>query len=306
MKKKWLYLRVNSWVEKLLQKMKLTIFLLLIATMGSSAALSYSQYQQGTVSGTVTDEAGEPLPGVTVILKGTMQGTVTNADGEYQLSNVPDDATLQFSFVGMKIQEIEVGNQTTIDVTMQVDAIGIEEVVAIGYGTMKKSDLTGSVASVDVDKKMEIANTNILQVLQGEMPGVNIGAIDQPGESPTLSIRGQNSISAGNNPLIVLDGIIYHGSLTDINISDVERVDALKDASSTAIYGSRAANGVIIITTKKGTSEKPQFNFNTKQGVNTVARKIPMLNGQQYIQKLLDWRVAEGLEADPSMIENYL
>jgi TonB-linked SusC/RagA family outer membrane protein len=306
MKKKWLHLRGNAGVSKFLGKMKLTIFLLLIAILGSTAAVSYSQYQQGTISGTVTDETGQPLPGVTVIIKGTTQGTVTNANGEYTLINLPDEATLSFSFVGFATKDVEISGQTKIDIVLLEDNLALDEVVVVGYGTMKKSDLTGSVASVDVDKKMEIANTNILQVLQGEMPGVNIGAINRPGESPSLSIRGQNSISAGNNPLIVLDGIIYHGSLTDINVSDVERVDALKDASSTAIYGSRAANGVIIITTKKGTSEKPQFNFNTKQGFNTVARKIPMLNGQQYIQKVLDWRVAAGLEADPSMIENYL
>ncbi len=259
-----------------------------------------------TVSGKVTDTYGSPLPGVTVVVKGTNQGTVTDADGNYSLSSVPGGGTLVFSFIGMQTQEIPVDGKTSINVSLEEQTIGIEEVVAIGYGTIKKKDLTGAVASVKFEDQVLNANISPMQAIQGAIPGVNIGAVTEAGGDPELSIRGTTSLSTGQSPLIVVDGIIFGGSLSEISTSDIERIDVLKDASSAAIYGSRSANGVIIITTKKGTSDKPVFNFNTYHGVQTMAKKIEMYNADKYIQYVLDYRSANGEEADPARIEDYL
>jgi TonB-linked SusC/RagA family outer membrane protein len=262
--------------------------------------------QHRKIAGKITDINNQPLPGVTIIIKGTTQGTVSNTDGEYSLTNVPDNATLVFSFVGMETKEIPVGNQTTIDVMLESATIGIEEVVAVGYGTMRKSDLTGTVSRVTTERAMDIPNSNILQALKGNVAGLNVGTPDRPGENPSLSIRGTNSISAGNSPLIVVDGIIYNGSLSSINTNDVESVDVLKDASAAAVYGSRSANGVIIITTKKGTSEKPVFNFSGKYGISNPVKLIEMLDGPEYIQKVIDFWQAKGQDANINNVTDYL
>jgi hypothetical protein len=171
--------------------------------------------QQNSVSGKIADSNGESLPGVTVVIKGTTQGMVSDLDGNYTISNIPEDATLQFSFIGMKTQDVVVGDQTTIDVTMLVDAIGLEEVVAIGYGTARRKDISGAVSTVRLEgSPVSLSpNTNALQSLQGNVAGVNIGASNSPGETPDILVRGQNSINGDNNPLIVLDGIIYIVSL---------------------------------------------------------------------------------------------
>ena len=215
--------------------------------------------QQKTISGKVTDSGGSPLPGVTVVIKGTTHGTVTNADGEYSLANVSEDATLVFSFVGMHTQEVVVGDQTTINIEMEVDAIGIEEVVAIGYGTVSRQEFTGSVGSVKIeDSPIALSPAqNILQSLKGNVAGLNIGALNVEGGDPSILVRGQNSMNGSNAPLIVLDGVIFMGQLSDINPNDIESVDILKDAVSAAAYGSRSANGVVMIKTKKGRSGKP-------------------------------------------------
>jgi TonB-linked SusC/RagA family outer membrane protein len=262
--------------------------------------------QQKAVSGKVTDSSGASLPGVTVVVKGTTSGTITGVDGSYSFANIPSDAVLQFSFVGMKTQETTVSGKSTINIVMQEETVGIEEVVAIGYGTVKKSDLTGAVASIKPENANFSANTSVMQAIQGSVPGLNIGATTKAGEDPSLLIRGQNSLSAGQTPLIVLDGVIFSGSISTINPGDIEQIDVLKDASSAAVYGSRSANGVIIITTKKGTTEKPTFNFNAYTGVQQVSHKIQMAGGEKYIQKILDYREAIGLEHDPANIEKYL
>jgi len=220
--------------------------------------------EQPQVSGTVTDEFGEPMPGVTVLIKGTTTGAITDANGSYSISAKSEDA-LTFSFIGMRTQEIAVGNQSSINVTMEVDAIGIEEVVAIGYGVTKKSDLTGSVVKVDIEELAELPNVSVVQTMRGTVPGLNVGATDGVGQDPSLSIRGQNSLSSSsgdNQPLVVVDGSIYRGNIIDINTADIESVDILKDASSAAIYGSQASNGVMLITTKKGTEMgKPVVSY---------------------------------------------
>jgi TonB-dependent starch-binding outer membrane protein SusC len=254
--------------------------------------------QQNSVSGKVTDSNNQPLPGVTIVVKGTTKGTVTNADGNYSITNIPDDAILQFSFVGMLTQEVVVGNQNVINIVLEEVTVGIEEVVAIGYGTMKKSDLTGSITSI---KGAELVRTPILSVqqgLQGQIAGVQVlQTSGQPGAAARVRIRGTNSINGGSQPIYVIDGFPYYyinpasgiglssggfDPMSMINPNDIESVDVLKDASATAIYGSRASNGVIIITTKKGKMSKSEVTLNASYGIQSVARKIDLLNAQEY------------------------
>ena len=260
---------------------------------------------QNSISGKVTDENGEPLPGTTVLEKGTTNGTITDVDGAFNLS-AAEDAVLLISFVGYQSQEVSVAGRSEITVQMTLDAEQLEEVVVVGYGVVKKSDLTGTVASISTEETKDIPNTNVLQALQGRVPGLNITTPDRPGESPGVIIRGTNSLNASNTPLIVVDGIIYNGSLNDFNVNDIEKIDILRDASAAAVFGSRSANGVIIITTKTGTASKPTFNFNTYHGVSSPVKLIPLLDGPGYIQKVLDYRESVGLEADPNNIEDYL
>ncbi len=241
----------------------------------SPAFLSEANQQQTSVSGTVSDNTGQPLPGVTVIIKGTTNGTVTNADGNYSISNIPDGATLVFSFVGMLTQEITVGNQTDINVAMAGDAIGIEEVVAVGYGTQKKVTITGSIAKVEGDELQVSPVVNFSNSLAGRLPGlVVVERSGEPGhDGAILRVRGSNTLG-DNSPLIVVDGIANR-SLEGINSADIESVTVLKDASA-AIYGAQAANGVILITTKRGLDGKPLISVTLNQGwsVPTVLPKM--------------------------------
>ena len=273
---------------------------------GKENSLSDTEQQQKKISGKISDSTGSPLPGVSVVVKGTTNGVITDIDGNFTIGNVAENSILQLSFVGMKSQEMNISGKTFLKVTLLDETVGIEEVVAVGYGTVKKSDLTGTVASVKTDKTADIPNTNILQAMKGSVSGMNVISQARPGEDPSINIRGINSLSAGNSPLIVVDGIIYNGSLNDFNVNDIEKIDILKDASASAVYGSRSSNGVIIITTKMGSKGKPVMNFNTYYGVSDPTYLIPMLDGPGYIKKILDFRTAAGLEADPAKISNYL
>ncbi len=264
--------------------------------------------QQPAVSGKVTDESGQPLPGVTIVIKGTTQGTVTNADGEYSISSLPENATLQFSFVGMRSQEVVVGSQTSIDVRMEVEAIGIEEVVAVGYGTMKKSDLTGSLSSVRSDQlEKQGAKINILQALQGITPGLNIqqSSSNAAQSSYNILVRGKNSIKASNSPLIILDGVTYGGGLNEISQFDIESIEVLKDASAEAIYGSRAANGIILITTKRGKTGKPAITYNGTYGIQQVAYAPPILNAEEWWDFAMERVGIDVISNFPTLIKNH-
>uniref|UniRef100_UPI003217344E SusC/RagA family TonB-linked outer membrane protein n=1 Tax=uncultured Draconibacterium sp. TaxID=1573823 RepID=UPI003217344E len=206
--------------------------------------------QQKSVSGKVTDITGEPLPGVTILVKGTTNGTVTNIDGNYAIPNTSENTTLVFSFVGMIAQEIVVGSQTSIDVVLKTDAIGIEDVVVVGYGTQKKVNLTGAVGIAKGEVLENRPITNALEGLQGTVAGLNItNANGEPGSNPKINIRGATSINGGS-PLVLVDGIEMN--LNHINPNDIESVSVLKDAASAAMYGARAAYGVILVTTKSG------------------------------------------------------
>jgi len=246
--------------------------------------------QQIVVSGRITDENGEPLPGLSIIIKGTTRGTVTNLEGEYTIEVEDPSAVLHFSFVGYIPQEVAVGDQTVININMELDIFGLDEVVVIGYGTARRRDITGSVSSVDVEESpVSIApNYNALSTLKGITPGVNIGTVNSAGDSPSLLIRGQNSISGSNYPLIVLDGVIFLGSINDINPYDIATYDILKDASASAVYGSRAANGVIIITTKKGKIGKPIIRLNTSAGINVWQQKPQLMDGETFLEEHMD------------------
>jgi TonB-dependent starch-binding outer membrane protein SusC len=270
--------------------LKLKVFtLVLLLGLGISSQISA---QQRSIEGTVTDNQGSPLPGVTVVVKGTTQGGVTNADGNYSITNIPENATLVFSFVGMKTHEVVVGNQTSINVTMEQETIGLEEVVAVGYGTMKKSDLTGSVSSIGTDQLNTRTISSVEEGLQGTMAGVHVNqATGQPGGKTIIRIRGQNSILGSSDPLYVLDGVpIQSGTdgntslLANINPADIETVDVLKDASSTAIYGARGSNGVILITTKQGSTGQQRINFESTIGISNVIKKIDLLDSEQFVE----------------------
>ncbi len=237
------------------------------------------------VSGNVSDSSGLPLPGVSIVIKGTTNGTITDFNGKFLLSDVPSDATLIFSFVGMKTQEVLVAGQTSFNISMTEDAIGIEEVVAIGYGTVKKSDLIGSVASVDATDISAVPVSSIDQALQGRASGVQvIQNSGVPGAATTIRIRGTNSIQGGNNPLVVVDGFPITGGMEILNPNDIEKIEILKDASSTAIYGARATNGVIIVSTKKGKEGKLYIDFDSYYGIQDQSKKLDMLNAEQFME----------------------
>lgn len=267
----------------------------IVITRGS---LEATQQQGRKITGKVTDQSGALLPGVSVILKGTTTGTITDNEGNFSLLLTPNAKALVFSFVGMKTQEIAVGNRTVINnVVMIEETVGLGEIVAIGYGTMKKSDLTGSVVSVSMANKEMAANVNLTQALQGYVPGVNVGGSDKAGQAGSLSIRGRTSLSASDSPLIVLDGIIFNGNITDIDVNDIEKIDILKDASAAAVYGSRSANGVIILTSKMGKTEKPTFSFNMYYGFQDISntKRTDVMNGDQYAIRMVDYYYQQSL-----------
>ncbi len=269
--------------------------LILIERTGVPSSIMGFAQQQKSVSGKVTDNTGASLPGVSVVVKGTTTGVITDMDGKFILSKVPENANLVFSFVGMKTQEFSVAGKTSINVTLIDEAIGIEEVVAIGYGVQKKKDLSGSVVRADITAIKESPNVSLGSVLQGKIAGLNVGAVTTAGSDPLITIRGRTSISGSSTPLIVLDGIIYRGNLVDLNPGDIESVDVLKDASATAIYGSQASNGVMLITSKTGKIvKKPTIEYSVSYSLQEIANKEMLPdNGAGFIQKIADRYLSE-------------
>ena len=242
---------------------------------------SFHQFQQQRdVSGKVTDNNNQALPGVTVMIKGTPRGTVTNADGIYTLTSIPEDAILQFSFVGMQTQEVVVGGRTNIDVRMLEDFLEIEEVVAVGYGTQKKINVTGAVSMIDGDDLVNRPTTGTLDALQGVMPGTVITRTSgSPGqEGYNIEIRGL--ISVGNNPaLVLIDG--FEADLNSIRPEDIESISVLKDAAAASIYGSKAAGGVILVTTKKGKEGKLKVEYNSYYSLSKQGRHFNRLSSYE-------------------------
>lgn len=251
-------------------------------------AITGAWAQQRTVTGTVTDATRQPLPGVTVVVKGTTIGTVTDTDGEFSI-NVPADAqTLQVSFVGMQAQEITLDGRTNIAVTLEEETIGIEEVVAIGYGTVRKSDLTGSVSSVSSEEIAAYPTLSAVQALQGRAAGLQISSNNgEPGASQRIRIRGGTSISASSDPIFVVDGFV--GGVMPPP-EDIQSIEVLKDASATAIYGSRGANGVIMVTTKRGVSGAPRIELNTSYSMQNEINRLDLLNADQFMDYISEAR----------------
>ncbi len=225
-----------------------------------------------------------PLPGVNVFVKGTATGAATDLDGRYALDAPSPNDTLVFSFVGYLTQEIPIQGRTTIDVQLEEDQVQLDEVVVVGYGEQKRSDITGSVASISPERLEEVPAVNVTQSLQGAIPGlqVTLNGAGAEQNDVALLMRGQNSITASNRPLIIVDGIPYSGALSEINQNDVASIEVLKDASSAAIYGSRGSNGVILITTKKGKEGKPVFSYDGYAGVQDVIDVPDVMNGQEF------------------------
>lgn len=264
----------------------LTSFTLLLILLAGSQALA----QQGlTVKGTVVDaETKTPLPGVNIVelstMSGSVNGTITDYDGSYELRLTTDNATLLMTYIGFADQQVVVGGRSTIDVSMEVDSETLDEVVVIGYSEQKKSDVTGSVGSVGAESITERNFTNPVEAIQGNVAGVQISSsTGRIGDGFDITIRGKNSMSTENDPLYVVDGVPTDG-IDFLNPQDIARIDILKDASSTAIYGSRGSNGVIIVTTKSGATAKPgvNFSFDSYVGIKEVARLPDMMSGEKW------------------------
>ncbi|MDA3817535.1 MAG: TonB-dependent receptor [Prolixibacteraceae bacterium] len=267
--------------------------------------MSLGVFAQTSVTGTVTSESdNEGLPGVNIVVKGTTRGVITNVDGKYAIDVDSPDDVLVFSMIGMQAKERVVGNRNVIDVSLAESRIGLDEVVVVGYGTMKKSDLTGSIVSMDEEQMTETKSNNVLESLQGKAAGVDIQrSSGRSGGGVDILIRGSRSLSASNSPLVIVDGIPY-GDDIDINPADIESIEILKDVSSTAIYGSRGANGVILITTKKGSSDVSKVYFSAYYGVTEPFQKVPVFDREGYINAKIDAnRSIDDWGADP-IIEN--
>ncbi|HAQ20321.1 MAG TPA: TonB-dependent receptor [Prolixibacteraceae bacterium] len=265
--------------------------------------------QKKDLSGIVKDKNGLLMPGVTVVVKSTTIGTITDTDGKFSLPVPTEAKTLVFSFVGMITQEVAITGKTKFDIVLEEQIVGIEEVVAVGYGTMKKSDLTGSISRVTQNELKDRPNNNVMQSVAGKVAGVQILQTDgTAGYAPTVRIRGAASITAGTTPLYVVDGIPIEGAnLNILNPGDIESMEILKDASSSAIYGSRGSNGVVIITTKSGKSGKTNVEINFEKGFSKVLRTIDMMNAQQWIKYHIDavnnsWIARGGRASDPNEV----
>ena len=235
------------------------------------------------ISGIVKDERGEPVIGANVVVKGTTNGTVTDMDGKYTLE-VPAGGVLQISYIGYNTQEVKVGSVNVVNISLREDSEALDEVVVIGYGTVKKSDLTGAVGSVQMKDVSQVGITSADRALQGQIAGVQVNArTGQPGEAMMIRVRGSNSLAGGNEPLYVIDGMPVEKMNSDINPEDILSMEVLKDASSTAIYGSRGANGVVMITTKRGITGATTIDYNGYVGVSMLRKKLDLLGKDDYI-----------------------
>lgn len=247
-----------------------------------------AQQQKRTITGTVLDDYGDPVIGANVVEKGTTNGIMTDSEGRFTLSVEPN-AILRISYIGYLTQEVTIGSQDNVTISLIEDTQALDEVIVIGYGTTTRRDFTGSVSSIKMeDSPIALqSNLNALEAIKGNVPGLDIGATNTAGGTPSMQIRGQKSISGSNDPLIVVDGVIHMGNLSDINPNDIASFDILKDATSAAAYGSRSANGVIIITTKKGRKGKPVITLNASGSMQSWQTKPELMNGEQWLASVL-------------------
>jgi len=282
-------------------KTKIMIILVFFGIIQSLTAIPATVQQTIQVSGTVIDDTGLPLIGVSVAVQGTTNGTMTDIDGNYNIT-VPDTkAILKFSMIGFTQQTITVGNQTVINVTMQEDLQLLEEVVVVGYGVQKKSHLTGSITKVKTDGLEDIPVSRLDQALQGRVAGVQIqNTTSEVGQAPQIRVRGMGSISADSGPLVIIDGFPVDEGLGIVNMNDVESIEVLKDAASAAIYGSRAANGVILVTTKGGTVDKPKYSLKTSWGIKNAYELHPIMSSKEYFDMRVNEERLKGTKEFPA------
>ena len=267
--------------QSCLEKFQRLFFVALLSVLAVGAFA-----QSKTVSGTVLDKTGESVIGASVVVKGTTNGTITDFDGKFTLTNVPESGTIEISFVGYKTVNVAVKGQSTIKVILEEDTETLEEVVVVGYGVQKKSDVTGALTQVSSKTIRERPVQNALQAMQGKAAGVQITSNNRPGELGDVRIRGSRSLNASNDPLYVIDGIpMSVGSMADVNPNDIESMEILKDDSATAIYGSRGANGVILITTKKGKTGKVTINYDGTVSFSKIHSMTDWMNSGE----LIDW-----------------
>ena len=246
-------------------------------------AIKEGKLVQQIISGTITDDKGQPLPGANVVEKGTTNGVTADFDGNFSITLESESPILVISYIGFSTQEITVDGQTILSISLKEDAAGLEEVVLIGYGSVKKTDLTGSVSSVSSETLEKLQLTTIDDALRGNAAGVQVVQTSgAPGAETTIRIRGNNSIQGNNSPLYVVDGLPIQGGLNNLNPNSIESMEVLKDASATAIYGARAANGVVIVTTKQGLKGESAISISLNSGVENVSRRLAVLDGEQY------------------------
>lgn len=269
---------------------------IVLTKRGNKSMIPIVQQSGKTITGTIVDESGLPIIGANVVEKGTTNGTVTDMDGNFSLNVSSENAVVVVSYIGYLDQQLAVNSQKNWNLVLKEDSQNLDEVVVVGYGTVKKRDLTGAVASVSAEKIEQVAVANPALALQGRVPGVLVEQTDfSPGSSPKIRVRGNRSFNASNDPLYVVDGMPLTTGLEAINPSDIESIDVLKDASATAIYGSRGANGVIIVTTKKGKEGRVQVNYDGYVGVQTVAKKMDLMNGAEWTEALREAYRATGM-----------
>lgn len=263
--------------------------------------------QSLSVRGKVTDAGGSPLIGVSITIGETGLGVITDIEGKFSLDVKAKTSKLKFSYIGFedKIIDVRTG-QTNLVVVLSESLELLDELVVIGYGTASKRNLTGSVSKVSMEETKDLPNTNFTQALRGRVAGVQFTDNGRPGQSGSFLIRGPRSLSASNSPLIILDGAYFNGAQVDINPNDIASIEVLKDASASAIYGSKAANGVILITTKKGKTGKPKINLNTFYGMSEWSKRPKLLSPERYIQKSIDVRKQNGVDVDPNDINTFL
>lgn len=274
-------------------------------SFSSNAEQTFAQ-QKGVLTGTVVDKDGEPIIGATVILKGTTKGTYTDAMGNFSLEGVGANDVITVKFMGYITKEIT-GPQKNVTITLEDDAVAIDDVVVIGYGSQRKTDVTGGIAVVDAETLERTPGASLTSKLQGAIPGMNVTISSaDPSSTATITVRGQNSLSASNDPLIILNGSPFSGSLNDIDPSSVENISVLKDASSAAIYGSRASNGVILITTKKGEKGRISISYNGYASLSSVERRLNLMEGEEWLQYMVDYSEGTGLSGDQLNYENIL
>ena len=255
--------------------------LLFLALMAVCSTVAMAQ---GKVSGTVVDAQGEAVIGASVVVKGTSTGTVTDFDGNFTIQNVPQNATLVISYVGFRTQNIAVGGKSQINVTLEEDKQLLDEVVVVGYGVQRKSDVTGALTRVGEKELNTKPVSNAFEALQGKAAGVDITSNQRPGEVGSIMIRGTRSLNASSAPLYVVDGVpLQSGGIEALNPRDIESIDILKDASSTAIYGSRGANGVVLVTTKRGQEGKTQLSYSGSVTFDKIVDKSPAFSASDYI-----------------------